>query len=202
MVSVWNPVTGALLRDIMTGTGWTAGFRFSPDRRQFLIVDEQGKVSLWETDAGRSLVVLPMARREKVAGIVFSPDGQLLASGGIGNAVSLWEVATGRLLLALPGHTARVNHTAFSPDGRTLASTSEDGTLKLWHLATQREITTLGRDAQWEFLGFSPNGQFLVAADRQRQLHVWEAPPLIELDRDELLRLFAATQRLFLPSSF
>lgn len=71
---------------------------------------------------------------------------------------------------------------AFSPDGRTLASVNVKVSVKLWHLATRRELVSWDFPQAGDSVRFSPDGRFLAVTTQTNSVHLFEAPPLADLD--------------------
>jgi WD40 repeat protein len=112
----------------------------------------------------------------------------------------LWRQAH-RDFSQLWGHESTVLGMVVSRDGRTLATSDMQGKAMLWDLAPDMDLDK-PRDlpvpphAAWEFLGFSPDGRFLVTLDRRTSRlgidlfevptsrHVWR----LELEAGESLR--------------
>jgi Tol biopolymer transport system component len=71
-----------------------------------------------------------------------------------------------------------VAHAAFSPDGRRLASAGRDKTAVIWDLDTRvPAVPPLRHDKEVRYVGFSPNGRFLVTGVNQDDggMRIWEA---------------------------
>jgi WD40 repeat protein len=106
----------------------------------------------------------------------FSPDGNLVAMP-IGNAVGLFEVATGRRR----HHDAStpvwyLESAASSPSGDRIVTGHHDGFVRVWDAATGKlnwhkllapVISRDGWNAGPAFVGFSRDGQLVVAAGRR-----------------------------------
>jgi WD40 repeat protein len=119
-----------------------------------------------------------------VRAICFSPDGRLLASAGNDNSVRVWDMAARQIVKTLRGHGGRVHAVAFSPqlegEGRRLYSAGHDQQVKVWDLHRYEEMRVIEvaavdghRDA---ILGadFSPNGDRIVTASRDRTARTWD----------------------------
>ena len=103
----------------------------------------------------------------------FSPDSKLLASGGSQDGqVRLWDVAAGKELALLAEFDTQVSMVRFSPDGKTIACSGfvlsdpdRDGVITLWDVAGHTELATLTTKNGLTDIVFSPDGQFLAAAE-------------------------------------
>jgi dipeptidyl aminopeptidase/acylaminoacyl peptidase len=88
-------------------------------------------------------------------------------------SVRVWDVASGKLVHKIDG--VRPHGTvAMSPDGRVLAiggtwGTETTGTVRFWDLATGKEMEDR-RLPGTSAVAFSPDGRFIVAADRDVRL--------------------------------
>src|SRR5262249_40538273 len=66
---------------------------------------EDGSISLWEAESGRSVAVLRGHTVDKsVRGLAFRPDGQMLASASGDGTIRLWNVPSGPFPHLLPLH--------------------------------------------------------------------------------------------------
>jgi len=144
-VSLWDPVTGALLRKIADPTApttspndWTrsvvapVAMAISPDGKTLVTGTWRGHLQWWDFASGTLLATAQGAHGGAILSCDFSPDGSRLISAGMDRVVKLWDVASRREVLAFEGHTGQVGPVAFTPDGRRIVSASEDSTLRVW----------------------------------------------------------------------
>jgi eukaryotic-like serine/threonine-protein kinase len=128
-----------------------------------------GKVSVWDTAAGRERASFVAERGGSVGAI--SPDGRTAAlvydsEQGKSRSVRLFDVGTGRMQAALPlGHRTSISSVEFSPDGRTLAWGEKDGTVRLWDVARGKSKRAwTGHRRAVTSLVFSPDAKTLASA--------------------------------------
>jgi WD40 repeat protein len=134
----------------------------------------------------------------EVSGVAFAPDGRRVAAAEDANKVYVWDVETGRRLLTLRAAAASTSFcrsVAFSRDGRLLATPTRRGAV-VWDAETGKELHTLAWDDAdglpfdegfANAVGFSPDGDRLVACGIDRVVRVWD------LGREkEILRLEGA----------
>jgi WD40 repeat protein/energy-coupling factor transporter ATP-binding protein EcfA2 len=123
--------------------------------------------------------------------MAFSPDGTLLATLNLYDGIRLIDVSDpGRPRLtgaALPTGTSATS-IAFAPHrGRTLVAGLHDGSLQVWNLVksdtpkrTGLRLTTgdaASRDRAIESITFSSDGRFMVVAELNAAVRVWQLPP-------------------------
>jgi WD40 repeat protein len=143
---------------------WPTGRKaFSPDGR-ILALSEHDQIKLWDSESGKHLKSLPLARAGSIA---FSPDGRLFAAsatklGEAAPSVSLWSMSTLTETAKLSG--AAIDLT-FSPNGQTLAVIHSGG-VSLWDKKSQivqATLRPLDQDGGYHrdvgrSSGFSPDG--------------------------------------------
>ncbi|ORY31121.1 dynein regulator [Rhizoclosmatium globosum] len=118
--------------------------------------------------------------RAAVTSIAFHPLYNSIATASEDANVSIWDFETGEYERTLKGHTKAVNAVAFDDGegrlGNLLATASSDLSIKLWDLQNDWKcIRTLqGHDEVVSAVAFTPSGDFLVSASRDKTVKVWE----------------------------
>ena len=181
-VRIWDTATGRLRQSIKSPPPPLSSSAFSADARYLALgAQQENTVHFYDFKSGEETILT--GHRGAVRGLSFSPDGNLLASGSLDGTIRLWEVATRECVATLPGHMEETSDVTFSPDGRTLASVNEQHSVKLWHVATRRELISWDMPAAGAWLRFSPDGKYLAVMTRTNSVHLVEAPPAHEGQR-------------------
>lgn len=195
-IRLWEAATGKEIRRLRNGPGM-ARAALSPDGKLAAVSGKDGRVIvLVETATGRPIREMA-GHISDLMGLTFSPDGRRLVSTADihsdrqqtfdDRSVRVWDVATGKLVHKIDG--VRPHGTvAVSPDGRVLAiggtwGTETTGTVRFWDLATGKELDDR-RLPGTSAVAFSPDGQYVVAADRDMRL--------IEAATGKVVRTFAS----------
>jgi WD40 repeat protein len=144
-VTVWNAMTGALVKRWQHLPERIQALAFSKDGKRLLIgggtPGEYGEVALVDTTTGQRTVVLDTFN-DIVLTAAFSPDGTRIAAGSADASVRVYD-AVGRKRLWTAGvHSDWVTGVSFSADGQFLASSSRDMTVKIYEAATGSLYTT------------------------------------------------------------
>jgi WD40 repeat protein len=185
----WDVRTGALVWAVASGHD-TMGqlyaeihsVAFAPGGKLVASAGRDGRVVVWDIEAGRLRHRLEAHRGEALA-LAIAPGGGTLASGGEDRAIRLWDLASGRLLRVLQGHRDAVRALTFSPDGKTLASGGSDwavhrgrnpsritgqgdgrGEWRLWDTVTGTVLRTVTEPDRVPSLAFAPGGGTLACA--------------------------------------
>lgn len=132
-------------------------------------------LKLWNQNTPDTPEVLQFEHyTDGVSSVAFSPDGERLAAGS-DEGITLWSVPEKRFIKTFDYDTAAV---AFSPDGQQIAGAAWD--LNLWNIADIGNIkktslfTHRTHDAFVQTIAFSPDGKWLVSADAQGKIKVWD----------------------------
>ncbi|MEX2119829.1 MAG: protein kinase [Pirellulales bacterium] len=158
-VTLWDPATGRLVRDLTGCQGEVQAVAFSPDGRLVAAGDwSKGEsVRIWDVNTGRSLVALDPQLGE-VWSVTFSRDGQYFAAGGEQGWI-VWKFDKDRanggvgaepLLQVMTRQQiiTGVGCLCFTPDGSLLAWVEFDRTFHLWDLVAacdrQAPVSKLG----------------------------------------------------------
>ena len=143
--------------------------------------EDDAQVVLGAQPAGRATALA--AHHGLVKQLAFSADGQYIVSrSGLKAEILVWGVAAGDVLatVPMPATGGRRNHcsaVAASPTQPVLAVTgSSDGTVCLWDMAAGAVVWQQpAGDRNARRVAFAPNGQAVVAAQRDTGVTVWDA---------------------------
>lgn len=159
----------------------------SPDGKFAATGDKTGIVSLWSLRSGQKLKSWrPFAGETQV---IFSPRGAWLAAGSDyrDGRVVLWNVADLKEAASFVAHDGTTYALAFSPDEKTLATGGREETIKLWTVADliaahgkpegapPAPLWTATAASVIYDLHFSPDGTWLISAEKQERLRLWSA---------------------------
>jgi WD40 repeat protein/serine/threonine protein kinase len=147
----------------------------SRDGRYVAAAGRDGRVLLWETQAGP-----PRAPRDlkghtaEVTAVAFSPDGRRLASASTDGTVKVWDAARDPQPLVFTGFMHQPGRVAFSPDGDRLATLDYD-TARVWDLAGGREVSHVtSKNPGRSSLALSPDGRYVADARRDGSVTIRE----------------------------
>jgi WD40 repeat protein len=143
---------------------------------QLASIGSLGDLRFWDVGTGQQqLGKLAGRPNQEAFSLAFSDDEQLLAIGTDAPSIEVWHLYSGRLLHELSYHSKSISKVAFRPRSKQLVSGGYDGLVGIWELSTFQTLAT----PLWAgepFLGtagFTPDGQYLVAASSDR-LMIWK----------------------------
>ncbi len=188
-VFAWNSANQARLQDVEAGAR-ILGSVASPDG-SLLAIARPERLNLYDTRSG--------ARRNSFEippfGVIFqmeiSQDNAWIAIGGNIDSVTLFDLASGELVVALREHRAQFGALAFSPDRQMIVTALDGGPAYLWDLsafrgaelpAAQVEVdiprARLNQvpDLRTSALVWSPEGQYILLADRSGPVYMLRVP--------------------------
>lgn len=133
--------------------------------------------------------------RHKITHIAFHPSGALVASRSDRQLIQVWQLSGGREVVTtfgdeLPLIYRSSSSVAFSPDGTLIATgyiersgfdLIDRNIVKVWNLRKkeniisfhEHEVSELGRIRT---ICFSPNGQSIASAGKDRVIKIWDIP--------------------------
>ena len=169
-VRLWDVNSGKELRRLKAHVNVGGNVGFSPDGRLLEAASGNETVKVWDVNSGKELRSLKVAYPPIAA---FSPDGRLMISK-IQGEIQLLDVGTWGEVRRLVLRDGRLSSISFDPSGRQVAI--GDG-LRLLDMADGREKWRVVDQniAQQGQIAFSPDGQLLVWAGRDKRLRVWES---------------------------
>ena len=140
---------------------------FAPDGDWFAAVDQEGRVSIWDSSRAELLRTV-QTHTEALRTVAVSPNGRAIATGGRDGSVLLIDADTGASLADLPNYSSAVNCVRFSADGRQLAvavgdwNSNRRGEVTLVNTATGRTDATLPCVTSPGVLTFASNEELIV----------------------------------------
>jgi WD40 repeat protein len=163
-IKLWDPASGALLRNL---TGHREAVRcvaFNEDGGWIASGSEDAQVRLWNLRTRQHISLSSHTR--SVTMLALSPDGRRLVTAGPGSSTAcLWNARTGARLHILSGHTAEICAVAFSPNGAELATADHDSRLIIRDPNTGGERKRIRlANADLSCLAYSPDGRLVVAS--------------------------------------
>ncbi len=112
--------------------------------------------------------------------VAFSKDGSRIISGSQDNTIRLWDAEGGQLLKSFRGHDGAVRTVAFAQSDQVILSGSHDNSIRKWNISEYEEIRVLqgqvleGHVDSILSASFSPDGERIVTASRDRTARTWE----------------------------
>jgi WD40 repeat protein len=194
LISLWEPLSGALLHKLKGLVGRVRAIAFSPDSSTLAATSSDGHIFLWDANSGELIRTLGEFRlwKKEARGIAFSPDGRCLASTHYrfwgmswpirlqslalhlpsGPETCLWHLQSGKVLHRLK---SGVTPLAFSPDGETLVDTSYES-LRFWQLDVYSgpRLRFQLPCASVYSLAYSPSGRVIASGALERAVYLWD----------------------------
>jgi outer membrane protein assembly factor BamB len=181
---VWDAGTGKeLLR--FRDESPPAALAWVPDGKSLAAALWEGRVSVWDADAGRRRSSLGKPDdSSRLLALAPSPDGKIFAWANDSREVVLCDVTTGKELERFAGSDQGEQiSVAFSPNGRVLASVGPSGPVRLWDVAARKRLVAFGETPSGtRALAWSPDATLLAAA-AGRALILWDVPSRREVKR-------------------
>ena len=173
-ILLWDAASGDELL-AFPGSVPVTDLAFSPDGKTLAAVGQDGRITLWDSQAGSITQVLT-GDPSGVNALAFSPDSTILSTGGKNARIKLWDRATGMEQASLPGVSgAAVTDLVFSPDGKTLAAVGQDARITLRDSQSGSIIHDLnGHQIGVNAIAFSPDSKFLASGGQDAQIKLWD----------------------------
>jgi len=181
---VWDGATGATLQRLPCSTPVNWGlYPWAPDGDLILLPYRNGKIELWDADAGRLL--LSMAADSGWCEANWLPDGSgFITTGADGNA-RLWRTSTAASVVNRYRNQAPMISAGYavcpvwSPDSFQVARSYADATVVIWSTVTGEELLRFTRPGTpavvLRRLAWSPDGRRIVTGSRNGAVDIWDS---------------------------
>lgn len=149
----------------------------------------QPSLRLWDTETGKCIARLPTG--DWCWMTAFSPAGKKVAVCGTDGFVGVLDIESGNFWKARTEAQGHVSHVAWSPDEQRVVVTGDltfmyrAGRAQVLDSQTLRPVGDLsvGNDADGKPLVvsgpvYAPDGRWIAAVGRDRQVHLWDATSL------------------------
>jgi WD40 repeat protein len=168
-LGLWDPGTGAKVRDLPGHEKWVYGLAFTPDGTRLATGGWDTTIRIWDVGSGAVLAVL-RGHRSFVSAVAFGPDGRCLASAGEDRSVRIWDPETGRERETIHGHAGFVWEVAFDPAGRRLFTASRDRTVKVWDITRTGPVALRGHNGWVSRVAFGSGGRSVLTEHKRASI--------------------------------
>jgi WD40 repeat protein len=201
---LYEAATGKPVGKPLPAAAGKAPFRlaFRPDGRRLAVLagnslSDSSELAVWDVESGKPARP-PVQLIGKPYDGAFDPAGRRLAVAA-GTTLQVWDPDAGKLLHVLP-HPGEVTALRYERQGRVLLSSAKVGNsheVYLWDAATGEALRPpVPHPAEVKSAALAPDGRFLVTADDDRRVRVWDlaADPARAAERDRLARLLSCQE--------
>ncbi len=148
---------------------------FSPDGKMRVTGDNQGKVSIYNSDGSYHKTF--QADNTEIRTVRFSPDSQAIATGSRSGNLKLWKLDGSQYTTLKANnkkaHDKSVNALDFSSDGKIIASASDDKKVKLWKRDGTLWKTLHGHQSVVWDVSISPDNEMIASASNDETVKLW-----------------------------
>lgn len=116
-----------------------------------------------------------------IRSVQYTRNGEFVLSGSEDNSIKLWSTETGEIQKTFRGHDGAIRALALADDDSVIISAGHDNRIKQWSIGQYEEIRVLqsrvleGHTDAVLSARFSPNGELIVTASRDRTARLWAA---------------------------
>lgn len=173
VVRRWDVTTGEALPVLTTGESGAADVAYNADGTSMAVSTLEKSVQLWDLRENKLLGAC-RGHESAVSRVLFTPDDRRVISSALDLTTRVWDVRTREHLLTLEHSDINPRGLVVHPDGKRLL-VGGTNLVAVWETDHAWERQTLrGHQAPVDALAVSPDGNFLVSADRQGELFIWE----------------------------
>jgi WD40 repeat protein len=190
-VIVWEASTGRQLGTLdEIGDDQIATVAISTTGRYVATGSDRGAIVVWDTDSCKKRRTL-LWHLGPIVSLTFRGDRAELWSASADTTAVLWNIENG-LKQQLIATKSPILGAAFSPNGRLAATNEENGSVVLWNVVSGKRVHSLRDNSptkpttkddeapvkahqRGNYVAFSRDGKWLVAASPDKTAAVWDA---------------------------
>ena len=166
---LWN-LDGTLIHTY--DSDYTYSVDFSPNGKLILTAGNDTDIKIW--DLNGHLVKTLKGHTKKIRSAVFSGDNNNVISGSDDETVKFWPM-TGRVEDDFISKKYVMNGFEFSPDGTKVLYANTNNIATLRNIQTGEEIQLSHHTNYIKDVAFSPTGDTLVTAGKDKQIVLWSS---------------------------
>ena len=189
LVTLWDPDTGELIRELKKHTDSIQSLAFTPDGKKLVTGGFDNQVFVWDVATGEQIWSLA-GHRSRIYAVACSPDGKLIASASRDRLLYFWDADTGQRVQQAqfkkrthqtPGGR-RFKSMTFSSDSRKIVAGTQASEIFVFDCETgMEEARYLGNCSNIGSIAFSPDGSRLVTGSTDHTIRIWDPKTFEEL---------------------
>jgi WD40 repeat protein len=199
-IKIWNLESNDPLK-IFNNESWVRTLLWHGNT--IISAGDDNKIKIWNITTATGNPQILGEHEDIIRTIAFSPDRKKIVSGSDDTTLKTWDVSTRKCILTHIGHKDSIKTVAWSPDGENIYSSSSDKTVKVWKvnevnfvceladtwdsigmhtsvnnsgsaLINTCNLAIFGDEATLKSLTWSPDGNQIVTASRDKTLKIWD----------------------------
>ncbi|XP_061713417.1 transducin beta-like protein 3 [Cydia pomonella] len=178
-------------------------FKLSHNNEVVVTAHKSGLMKLWDRHTGKQIKMWRAGHKGPVARLAFDSTDSSIASGGSDGNIRVWDLEHHTCTSSLRGAMGVFSVLEYHPDTskQLIIGAADDTKIRSWNSKTGKEHAVYtGHFSKITSLQFTPDGQHMISAGRDRVLILWN------LDESKALRTVPVYESieamLLLPPSF
>lgn len=171
-IQLWNPETGALVRQLKHRNTLPFGFAFEPTNRRLAVAHADDAIDLWDVETGELTATWDLESRAYQ--LAFDRSGDQLFVGYLNGSLGFWDVGRAGLRRMVDAHDGYLLGMALHAEHDWVATAGSDGWVRIWDWQTHRLVHEMNVGTTWlNCLEFTPDGKRL-ASGSEHTITFWD----------------------------
>lgn len=172
-IKLWEVNTMKEFATLLGHTGWVRDVSFSADSQLLASASSDRTVRIWDIATQTCLKVME-GHSDWVWRVQFASRKSLVVSFGVDRKCQVWYWKLGKAVLSFTIKDKGLRNVMFEPNHGIVAACSLEG-IKLWSVWRLQQVRSITEYAtHLRRVVFSPDGNWIVGADLNCQIHCWE----------------------------